>query len=73
MLLRISIFIEHMNADDLTILHCAVLPERCCPVPQCWLASQDEHGEEDHGAAPAGGVQPAGQRAGPHAPAPPLQ
>lgn len=34
--------------------------------------SQDEHGEEDHGPAPAGGVQPPGQRAGPDAPAAPL-
>lgn len=35
-------------------------------------ASKDEYGEEDHGPAAAGGVQPAGQRAGPHAPASPL-
>lgn len=35
-------------------------------------ASKDEYGEEDHGPAATGGVQPAGQRAGPHAPAPPL-
>ena len=35
--------------------------------------SQDEHGEEDHGAASAGGVQSAGQRLGPDAPPPPLQ
>lgn len=30
--------------------------------------SHDEHGEEDHGAASAGGVQPAGQCPGPDAP-----
>lgn len=35
-------------------------------------AAQDEHGEKDHGAAEAGGVQPPGQRAGSHAPATPL-
>lgn len=35
-------------------------------------ASQDEYGEEDHGPAPAGGVQPPGQRAGPDASAAPL-
>lgn len=35
--------------------------------------SQDEHGEEDHGAASAGGVQSARQRLGPDAPPPPLQ
>lgn len=35
-------------------------------------AAEDEHGEEDHGASAAGRVQPSGQRAGPHAPAPPL-
>lgn len=35
-------------------------------------AAEDEHGEEDYGAAAAGRVQPSGQRAGPHAPAPPL-
>lgn len=35
-------------------------------------AAQDEHGEEDHGAAQAGRVQPPGQCARPHAPAAPL-
>lgn len=35
-------------------------------------ASKDEHGEEDHGAAEAGGVQPPGQRSGSNASAPPL-
>lgn len=35
-------------------------------------AAKDEHGEEDHGAAEAGGVQPPGQCAGPDAPATPL-
>lgn len=34
--------------------------------------SQDEYGEEDHGPAPAGRVQPPGQRAGPDASAAPL-
>lgn len=47
-----------------------------CLLSQGWLrpqeASKDEYGEEDHGEAAAGGVQPAGQRAGTHAPAPPL-
>lgn len=47
-----------------------------CLFSQGWLrpqeASKDEYGEEDHGEAAAGGVQPAGQRAGTHAPAPPL-
>lgn len=50
-------------------------PVRFLP-SQGWLrpeeAAQDEYGEADHGAAAAGGVQPAGQRAGPHAPAPPV-
>lgn len=35
-------------------------------------ASKDEHGEEDHGAAEAGGVQSPGQRARSDAPATPL-
>lgn len=35
-------------------------------------ASKDEHGEEDHGAAEAGGVQPPGQRSGSNASAPTL-
>lgn len=43
------------------------------PIPQGLLwpdeAAQDEHGEEDHGAAAAGGVQPPGQCTGPDAPA----
>lgn len=47
-----------------------------CLLSQGWLrpqeASKDEYGEEDHGEAAARGVQPAGQRAGTHAPAPPL-
>lgn len=34
--------------------------------------SQDEYGEEDHGPAPAGRLQPPGQRAGPDASAAPL-
>lgn len=44
-------------------------PQGClCPDK----AAQDEHGEKDHGAAAAGGVQPAGQHARPDAPATPL-
>lgn len=35
-------------------------------------ASKDEHGEEDHGAAAAGGVQSPGQCPGSDAPAAPL-
>lgn len=42
--------------------------QKCASPP-----SQDEHGEEDHGAASAGGVQSAGQRLGPDAPPPPFQ
>lgn len=44
------------------------LKKQTCVSP----ASQDEHGEEDHGAASAGGVQSAGQRLGPDAPPPAL-
>lgn len=47
-----------------------------CLLYQGWLrpqeASENEYGEEDHGEATAGGVQPTGQRAGTHAPAPSL-
>lgn len=46
------------------------LPSQGCLCPD--KAAQDEHGEEDHGAAEAGGVQPPGQRAGPDAPSTPL-
>lgn len=49
-----------------------------CPPPHLqghlWSnkTSKDEHGEEDHGAAEAGGVQPPGQRSRSDASAPPL-
>lgn len=57
----------------MTLIHIFKLP---LSFPQCCLcldkAVQDEHGEEDNGAAEAGGVQPPGQCAGPDAPATPL-
>lgn len=54
--------------------------EAVCPDPRNAVedtrelpeVSQDEYGEEDHGPAPAGRVQPPGQRAGPDASAAPL-
>ncbi len=58
----------------LTILH--FTKPLFCLLCQGWLrpqeASENEYGEEDHGEATAGGVQPTGQRAGTHAPAPSL-
>lgn len=58
--------------------HCAHTLRTSCPrdalkKQQCVSpTSQDEHGEEDHGAASAGGVQPARQRLRPDAPPPAL-
>lgn len=56
----------------LTFLHSLVCVCFCTGRRGAPEASQDEYGEEDHGPAPAGGVQPPGQCAGADAPAAPL-
>lgn len=66
----LTCWLSRGKGGDMLTLHVLTfsLQKQQCVSP----TSQDEHGEEDHGAASAGGVQPARQRLRPDAPPPAL-